>query len=125
MILKRLAALAIVLTGATALAVPAEAAGTDTQPPSTPGRLTIVAVTSTTIQLRWDPSTDNVGVTGYDILRAQGRQSHRLRGTVAGTTYTDTGLVSQVTYSYYVRARDAAGNRSTLSNGVTAVTLPG
>src|SRR5689334_15913999 len=114
MLLRRLVPLIVALASATVLAVPAEAATTassalaaprsasvDTQSPSTPSNLTVVAVTSTTIQLRWEPSTDNVGVTGYDILRAQGRQSHRLHATVAGTTFVDTDLVPQVTYSYY------------------------
>lgn len=123
MIIATAAATAGALTATAAAGTPARAA-TDTQPPTTPRGLTLTSVTSSAVGLSWRPSTDDVGVTGYDILRAQGRQSFRLHATVAGTTYTDTGLIpGGVTYRYMVRARDAAGNRSTLSNEVDAVTL--
>ncbi len=87
----------------------------DTQPPSAPTNLTFTEPQTGQIQLNWNASTDNVGVTGYDIY-ANGS----LISTVAGNvlTYTDTQPVS-ATVTYFVRAHDAAGNQSSNSNSVT------
>lgn len=89
----------------------------DTQAPSTPTQLRVTAKTSTTVSLAWNPSTDNVGVTGYDIL-----VDLVVKGSATGTTYTVTGLKPQTTYRFHVRARDAAGNVSPLSKFVRATT---
>ncbi|WFE50807.1 discoidin domain-containing protein [Micromonospora sp. WMMD1155] len=88
---------------------------TDTQAPSVPGNLAYTQPASGQIRLTWSASTDNVGVTGYDIY-ANGA----LRGSVNGSTlaYTDSQPGS-ATVSYYVRAKDAAGNQSANSNTVT------
>jgi chitodextrinase len=43
---------------------------------------------------------------------------------VRGTTYNDTGLAANTSYSYRVRATDAAGNLSPYSNVMSATTLP-
>ncbi|MCG5435516.1 discoidin domain-containing protein [Micromonospora foliorum] len=88
---------------------------TDTQAPSVPGNLAYTQPASGQIRLAWSASTDNVGVTGYDVY-ANGA----LRGTVNGSTltYTDSQADS-ATVSYYVRAKDAAGNQSANSNTVT------
>jgi hypothetical protein len=87
----------------------------DTQAPSVPGNLAYTQPASGQIQLTWSASTDNVGVTGYDIY-ANGT----LRTSVAGNvlTYTDS-QPDTATVSYYVRAKDAAGNVSGNSNTVT------
>ncbi|GAA2641398.1 discoidin domain-containing protein [Dactylosporangium fulvum] len=87
----------------------------DTQAPTAPGNLAYTQPASGQIRLTWTASTDNVGVTGYDIY-ANGT----LRSSVAGNvlTYTDTQPDS-ATVSYYVKARDAAGNQSPNSNTVT------
>ncbi|WP_085278885.1 carbohydrate-binding protein [Paenibacillus barengoltzii] len=87
----------------------------DTQPPTAPSNLAFTQPTSGTIKLTWNAATDNVGVTGYDIY-ANGQ----LRGSVSGTTltYTDSQPAS-ATVSYYVVAKDAAGNVSPPSNTVT------
>jgi hypothetical protein len=78
-----------------------------------------VARDSKTIQLTWAASTDNVGVVGYNILR-EGRRVARLRdGT---TTFLDSQLDPGTTYTYQVRAFDAAENESGLSNATTATT---
>ncbi|MFI9638691.1 discoidin domain-containing protein [Micromonospora sp. NPDC051925] len=89
--------------------------GGDTQAPSTPGNLAYTEPGSGQIRLTWTAATDNVGVTGYDVY-ANGT----LRTSVAGTvlTYTDTQPAT-ATVSYYVRAKDAAGNQSGNSNTVT------
>ncbi|WP_157562472.1 discoidin domain-containing protein [Micromonospora chokoriensis] len=87
----------------------------DTQAPSAPGNLGYTQPASGQIQLNWSASTDNVGVTGYDVY-ANGA----LRGSVGSSTltYTDSQPTS-ATVSYYVRAKDAAGNQSANSNTVT------
>ncbi|PVE04287.1 discoidin domain-containing protein [Streptomyces scopuliridis] len=87
----------------------------DTQAPTTPANLAFTEPSSGQIKLTWGASTDNTGVTGYEIYA-----NNALRQTVAGdvTTYTDTQPVG-TTVSYYVRAKDAAGNRSGNSNTVT------
>src|SRR6185369_12124893 len=67
---------------------------------------------------------DNVGVTGYLIERCQGAgcTSFGRLLTVPGTTYSDTALVSNTSYTYQVKATDAAGNFSLYSNTATATT---
>jgi chitodextrinase len=79
----------------------------DTQAPSTPTNLTASNVTSSSATLTWSPSTDNVGVSGYDVYRNGSKLT-----TVAGTQYTDSGLMSKTSYTYAIAARDAAGNVS-------------
>lgn len=89
----------------------------DTNAPSIPTGLTAVAGSSTLINLTWNASTDDVGVTGYKIYRG-GVQ------TATSTTngYSDTGLVSNTTYIYTVSAYDAAGNNSAQSTSANATT---
>ena len=72
---------------------------------------------SSQINLSWSASTDNVGVTGYQIYRGG-----TLLTTVTGTSYSNTGLTPSTSYSYYVRATDAAGNFSGNSNTASATT---
>jgi hypothetical protein len=95
----------------------------DTTAPTTPGTLSYTTPASGQIRLAWGASTDNVGVTAYDVY-ANGS----LRTSVGGTTltYTDSQPDS-ATVAYYVKARDAAGNTSTASNTVTrtGTTQPG
>ena len=90
----------------------------DTTAPSTP-TLSASGTTQTTTNLSWTASTDNVGVTGYDVYRGT-----TLLTTVTGTTYTATGLTAATAYSFTVRAKDAAGNVSASSNTVNVTTLP-
>jgi hypothetical protein len=87
----------------------------DTQAPTAPGSLAFTEPGAGQIRLTWNASTDNVGVTGYDVY-ANGA----LRTSVAGNalTYTDT-QPSGSSVSYFVRAKDAAGNQSPNSNTVT------
>ncbi|MFD3412241.1 discoidin domain-containing protein [Streptomyces cyaneofuscatus] len=87
----------------------------DTQAPTAPGAPAFTEPAAGQIRLTWQASTDNKGVTGYDIYA-----NNVLRGSVAGNvlTYTDTQPAT-ATVSYLVRAKDAAGNVSTDSNTVT------
>jgi mannan endo-1,4-beta-mannosidase len=101
--------------------------GGDNQPPSTPGSPTVSGVTATGVTLSWAASTDNVGVTGYDILRAPGASGGTFTavGSSATNSFTDSGLTASTTYRYQVRARDAAGNTSANSATATATTSSG
>ncbi|MFC6884891.1 discoidin domain-containing protein [Actinomadura yumaensis] len=87
----------------------------DQTPPTAPSGLAFAAPSPGQIRLTWNAASDAVGVTAYDVY-ANGA----LRGTVAGDVlaYTDTQPAT-ATVSYYVRARDAAGNVSPDSNVVT------
>jgi len=91
--------------------------GSDTQAPSTPANLTVTGTTAASASLSWSASTDNIGVTGYDVMRNGTRVA-----TATGTSFTDAGLSPSTQYSYAIRARDAAGNLSTPSTSVTATT---
>lgn len=97
-------------------AVTVPACTTDTQRPTIPTQLK-AAASGTTVTLSWAASSDNVGVTGYHVLR---------NGTRIATTpnlqYTDAGLTAGTSYTYRVAARDAAGNVSDNSLAVTAAT---
>jgi chitodextrinase len=98
----------------------------DTQPPTTPGTPTSSGTTGSATTLTWTASTDNVHVTGYDIYRAPGASgTFTSIGTSPTNTFTDTGLTAGATYSYQVRARDAAGNVSAFSATVTVTTPAG
>ena len=86
----------------------------DAVAPSTPSSLT-ASVGPTGVDLTWGGSSDNVGVTNYEILR----DGSPLTTVGAVTAYTDTTAAPGTTYSYQVRARDAAGNRSAPSDAAT------
>jgi len=103
-----------------AIAVTGGQGGGDTTPPSAPGGLRVTGTTAGSVSLAWNAATDDVGVTGYDVYRDGDRIT-----TVTETGYTDTGLSPSTTYTYTVRARDAAGNVSEPSNQVSATTQSG
>ncbi|GIF69993.1 hypothetical protein Ais01nite_80280 [Asanoa ishikariensis] len=88
----------------------------DCTAPSAP-TLSSPSKSDTTVSLSWTGSTDTVGVTGYEVFRGV-----TLVGSPAGTSFTDTGLTASTAYSYTVKARDAAGNRSVASNAVAVTT---
>ena len=102
------------------------AVSADTTPPTAPSNLTATVVSGSQINLAWTASTDNVGVTGYQVERCQGTgcSSFALVTTITGTTYNNnTGLSAGTSYSYRVRATDSAGNLSPYSNIASATTL--
>ena len=75
-------------------------------------------MSSTQIDLSWQASSDDVGVTGYRIYRGGGQIA-----TIGATTsYSDTTVTAGNTYSYEVRALDGAGHLSGPSNTATATT---
>ncbi len=90
----------------------------DTQAPSVPTSLVASNITETTVDLSWTASTDNVGVTGYDVYK-----DGTLLGSVTGSAAQVTGLVAGTSYSFYVKAKDAAENISNASNTVNVTTV--
>jgi chitodextrinase len=89
----------------------------DSTPPSTPTGLVTTGVAASSIGLAWQPSTDNVGVTGYKVYR-----NGNLIGTTPNTSFTDTNLSPGTSYTYQVSAYDAAGNTSSPSASITGTT---
>ncbi len=89
----------------------------DTTPPSAPTGLIARSPTAATISLSWKASSDNVGVTGYRVYSGSTQVA-----TATRTSTTVTGLTSSTSYTFTVRAFDAAGNLSQPSNAVTAST---
>lgn len=96
----------------------------DTTVPSVPTNLSAVAFSSSQINLSWTASTDNVGVSAYRIERCQGAScgSFAEIATPSASAYSNTGLAASTSYSYRVRATDAAGNLSGYSGIATATT---
>lgn len=83
----------------------------DIQPPTAPTNLSVAAKSLTTVSLIWSASSDDVGVTGYEIYRNDIEVD-----TCSNTSYLDTGLNPDSTYSYFVKAYDSADNKSSPSN---------
>ena len=92
----------------------------DTTVPSTPASLTFSGTTATSVNLFWTASTDNVGVTGYNIYNGT-----TLLATAATNSAAITGLAASTAYSFSIKAKDAAGNLSASSNTVNVTTLAG
>ncbi|WP_372007545.1 lytic polysaccharide monooxygenase [Paenibacillus chitinolyticus] len=93
---------------------------TDNQAPTVPAGVTASGVTANSVTLNWSASSDNVGVTGYDVY-----QGSTLVGTSTTTSFTVTGLAADTSYTFTVKAKDAAGNTSAASSAVTAKTTAG
>jgi chitodextrinase len=87
----------------------------DTSPPTAPGTPAATSVTSSQVGLSWTAATDNVGVEGYLVIR-----NGSAIATVPGTSYTDSTVAANTSYSYQIVAFDAAGN--TTQSGTRAVT---
>ena len=94
----------------------------DTTKPSVPAILTSGAVSSTQVALTWSTSTDNTGVTGYDVYRNGVLVT---TSPVTTTSYTDTTASPAATYQYTVSALDGAGNASAQSSPATVTTPTG
>jgi Bacterial Ig domain len=101
------------ITGSTTATAPTA----NTTPPSVPQGLAATAVSATQVNLAWTASTDNVGVTGYNVFRNGAKV-----GTTSNTSYQDIGQSAGTAYTYSVSAYDAAGNTSAQSAGVSITT---
>jgi chitinase len=116
---KKMFVLSVIILMITSL-LPFQAYGApnDTKAPTAPTNLAVSSVTTNSADLYWTASTDNVGVTGYDVYKA----SVLVGSTTGGTSFTVTGLTSNVTYSFTVKAKDAAGNISASSSALNVTT---
>ena len=93
-------------------------AGTvDTEAPTAPTNLVVTETTTNSATLTWTASTDNVGVTSYDVY-----VNGTLKTSVTGVTTTITGLAAETAYTFYIIARDADRNSSVASASVTRTT---
>ncbi len=92
----------------------------DTQAPTAPTNLTASNTTQTATNLSWNASSDNVGVTGYNVYK-----NGTLVTTTTTTSYTVSGLTAATNYSFTIKAKDAAGNISTSSNTASITTQSG
>ena len=94
----------------------------DTQAPTAPANLTASAITPSTLTLTWTASTDNVGITGYDVYQDNLKIN---TGNITTNSYNVAGLAPSTQYNFYVVAKDAAANISTSSNTVNITTPAG
>ena len=99
---------------------PATVLEVDRVKPSTPLNLVANAVSATQIDLSWEPSTDNLGVTGYNVYRNGVKVAQ-----LSTTSYSNTGLVANTSYDFNVTAFDAASNESDQSETISMSTLVG
>ena len=90
----------------------------DTQNPSTPLNLIASNISETTVDLSWDASVDNIGVKNYEVYI-----DGALSILTEKTSIVLNDLTSNTSYTFYVVARDVAGNSSLLSNEVLVTTL--
>ncbi|MGZ4437744.1 MAG: fibronectin type III domain-containing protein [Nocardioidaceae bacterium] len=100
---------------------PATVTSADTVAPSAPGGVTASPASDVSATVTWTAATDAVGVAGYDVYR---NGAATPVGSVNGSTltFTDTALQGDTTYSYTVKARDAAGNASAASAPASVTT---
>lgn len=91
----------------------------DVEAPSAPSNLTASAITQNSLTLTWTASTDDRGVAGYDVYRNGVRLNTSLVTTIS---YNVTGLNASAAYSFYIQAKDAAGNTSANSNTADVTT---
>ncbi|WNI24578.1 cellulase family glycosylhydrolase [Streptomyces sp. ITFR-16] len=96
----------------------------DTEAPTAPGAPTSSAVTDTSVTLGWTASSDNVGVTGYDVVHVSGGTETTVAASATNSVVV-TGLTAGTAYTFAVYARDAAGNRSARSAAAGVTTDEG
>ncbi|MFD9969171.1 fibronectin type III domain-containing protein [Streptomyces sp. NPDC059011] len=116
----------LILTVLTCTCLPLAAAcgggagAADTRGPSVPNGITVQASSATSVHVMWEHSTDDTGVSGYEVFRA----GTKVRSLPAATRMTDIdGLTPSTSYAFTVRALDTAGNASAHSAPVRVTTL--
>jgi chitodextrinase len=85
-------------------------------PPSNVTGLTVIDAKDGKLNLSWDAATDNVGVDHYEIYR-----DAILLLNITGTSFKDTELMNDYSYTYTVRVVDAAGNKGGFSDLVSGI----
>ncbi len=99
-----------------------------TPAPTTPTGLVVSRVTTNSVSLAWNASTDSIGVAGYRVYRVthtgwRGNTTVYTKvSDVTGTSATISGLSAGYSYQYVVSAYNASGNESTRSAPVSATT---
>lgn len=91
----------------------------DTTPPTPVSNLSASNTTSNSTLLSWSATSDNVGVVNYAVYR----NGTFLNNSGTNTSFSVTGLSQNASYTFTVRAADAAGNVSGDSNAVSVTTL--
>jgi cellulose binding protein with CBM2 domain/fibronectin type III domain protein len=104
------------------LVIPASDTAADRTPPTAPTGLTVAGSGPGGAVLTWTPSTDDVALTGYTVYRFDGLYVSTPVASVPGPTATVPGTSGMQVY--YVRARDASGNLSAVSNSVSVPGTP-
>ncbi|MFG2427544.1 carbohydrate binding domain-containing protein [Streptomyces sp. NPDC048590] len=99
---------------------PCAAEAPDTEAPTAPAEVAAGA-DGVSVVVTWEPSTDDRGVTKYQVTRAGGTKG-TVVSDVGSTVFSDTGLEARTEYRYTVRAVDAAGNVSAASATATVTT---
>jgi predicted outer membrane repeat protein len=94
----------------------------DSQAPTAPTMVSASAVTASSVTLRWDASSDNVGVTGYTVYRSGAAVG--ATGGADATTFVDSSVTPSMAYTYSVDAFDGSGNHSPPSSPPLSVTTP-
>lgn len=89
----------------------------DTEVPTPASSLTVTGSSANTVSLSWLAGTDNIGITNYDVY-----VNGLLKTSITGLSTIINGLTPSTTYSFYVIARDEAGNSSTASNTANGTT---
>src|SRR5688572_22346423 len=112
------AAIAIALFLTAVFGASPASAARDRVPPTAPTNLSVTAKTPFSVSLAWSPSSDNSGKLSYVVHASNGQN---VLASQATTSFTFTGLQSRMSYSFYVYAVDAVGNRSKNSNTVSAL----
>jgi endonuclease I len=92
----------------------------DNSAPSIPTDITVSSITGTSFKVDWTASTDNTGVTAYQVFI-----DGSLNGSTENTTYSVAGLTASTTYSIRISAKDKVNNTSSQSAAVTATTTDG
>lgn len=90
---------------------------TDKQPPTAPANLQIVSKNETSVTLKWDEATDNVGVNAYSIYK-----DGKYFASTLECNYRVENLTPGIEYEFYIKAKDIKRNLSKPSNVLT-VTL--
>ena len=83
--------------------------------PTVPTGVAASNINATTFTLSWTASTDNVGISGYNVYLNGVKKNSDV---IVGTTYNVTGVTRNVPYTVTVRAVDSSGNESTASTGI-------
>ena len=90
----------------------------DTEAPTVPTNISFSNITTFSVDVSWNASTDNTATTSYDVF-----VDGNLVKNTTSTTTSITGLDSNTSYSFTVLAKDIANNLSAQSSVVTAKTL--